>query len=251
MPVATKFASLARMWALQMAPRTQRVAAWDTYRAMLARFRADKDIFLNIGCGTGNVTYRAIQDGIPPLRTLSVDKDKNLWDYGRIVQSYDESAAVPEEVLQDVPFLAGDLLDEKFLPRLPFSASEILSAHDSDLPPVDLTTLTTLAPLHHRVSAIFAERFFHLFPFEQQKDIARRLAPLLIRERGAMVFGRQLGGKAFVATQDDEDLSVFLHSQESWRKMWEEAFPEGEVQVDMSVIPRPRSPETSNLWWSV
>jgi hypothetical protein len=58
---------LARSFAQQMAPCAQRVAEWATYQTMLAHFRADKDksIFANIGCGLGDVSYLAIQDGIP------------------------------------------------------------------------------------------------------------------------------------------------------------------------------------------
>jgi hypothetical protein len=79
--------------------------------------------------------------------------------------------------------------------------------------------LTTLAPLHRRISAIFAERLFHLLPFAHQADLAARLAPLLVPKKGEMVFGQQRDGKTFEATQDDDDesLDVFLHSEESWR----------------------------------
>ncbi|KAJ6584883.1 hypothetical protein B0H19DRAFT_980723 [Mycena capillaripes] len=236
-----RLAPLARLWALQMTPRTQRVAEWAAYQTMLAHFRADKHnfIFANIGCGLGDVSYRAIQDGIPAQQTISVDQDKNLWDFGKMVLSI---AGPPP---QDAPFVAGNLLDAKFLPRLSHAKSS------SARPIPDLKALKTLAPLQNRVSAIFAERLFHILPFEQQDDLAARLIPLLVLKKGAMIFGRQLCGKAFEATQDEDGLNVFLHSAESWRTMWEMAFPKGTINVQTEVIPRVSDPENSNLWWSV
>jgi hypothetical protein len=100
---------------------------------------------------------------------------------------------------RDAPFVEGDLLDEAFLPHLPLSRAHAPSAEpipDGQIPIRDFGALTTLAPLQHRISAIFAERLFHLLPFVHQADLAARLAPLLVPKKGAMVFGRQRGGKS-------------------------------------------------------
>jgi hypothetical protein len=150
---------------------------------------------------------------------------------------------------RDAPFVEGDLLNEAFLPRLPLSRAHAPSAEP--IPIGDFAALTTLAPLQHRISTIFAERLFHLFPFAHQADLAARLAPLLVPKKGAMVFGQQWGGRKFEATQDDESLDVFLHSEESWRAMWAAAFPHRTIDVKTEVIPRASNPGSSNLWWSV
>ncbi|KAJ7136299.1 hypothetical protein C8R43DRAFT_893918 [Mycena crocata] len=224
-----------------MAPRTQRVVQWTVYQTMLSQFRTDKRnfIFLNIGCGFGDVTYRAIQDGIPVAQTLSVDKDRNLWLFGKRAFSF---AGPPP---QTAPFVEGDLFDERFLPRLSHADSPFLESIS------DLASLQTLSPLRRRVSAIFAERLFSLFPFEQQEDLAARLAPLLMQRRGAMIFGRQRAGEKFETVQDGDGLNVFLHSPESWRAMWAGVFPEGTVKLRTELISRPSDPKSSNLWWSV
>ncbi|KAJ7104532.1 hypothetical protein B0H15DRAFT_1016849 [Mycena belliarum] len=197
-----KLQLLAHGWAQQTALRAQRVAQWATYQAMLSRFRADnskhKFIFANIGCGLGEVSYRAIHDGIPARQTLS-----------------------------EAPFVAGDLLDEEFLPRL--SHGNTVSAE----PDPDLWALETLGPLQNRITAIFAERLFHLFPFGQQADLAARLAPLLTRPKA----------RWFLVDN--------MAARHSWRAMWEPAFPKGTIQIQTEVIPRPSDPESSNLWWSV
>ncbi|KAJ7753377.1 hypothetical protein DFH07DRAFT_513241 [Mycena maculata] len=205
---------------------------------MLAEFRANKHnfIFANIGCCLSHVSYRAIQGGIPARQTLSVDKHKKIWDFGKLTLSY---AGPPP---QDAPFVVGDLLDVKFLPRLSHAKPKPTK------PIPDLRALKTLAPLHSRVSVVFAERLFDLLSFEEQEDLAARLAPLLVRRKGAMVFGRQRGGTAFEATQDEDGLDVFLHSPESWRVMWAAAFPKGTINVETEVIPRASNPESSNLW---
>ncbi|KAJ6565446.1 hypothetical protein DFH09DRAFT_919464 [Mycena vulgaris] len=209
---------------------------------MLAHFRTDRHnfIFVNVGSGLGDVSYRAIQDGIPAPQTLSVDKDETFWHLGRMAL---EGAGLPR---WHAPFVEGDLLDEAFLPRLPHANAPSAGR----VPDLDLWALTTLAPLQNRVSAIFAEQLFHLLPFAQQADLAARLAPLLAQKPGAMVFGRQRGGTAVQATHY-EGGRMFLHSPESWRAMWAAAFPKGTINVETEVIPRPSNPESSNLWWSV
>ncbi|KAJ7286161.1 hypothetical protein C8J57DRAFT_1050873, partial [Mycena rebaudengoi] len=83
----------------------------------------------------------------------------------------------------------------------------------------DLGVVRAQAPLQNRVSAIFAERLFHLLSFEQQNDLAARLASLLLHKKGAMLFGRQLGSMVRTSTQDDEGMDVFVHSPKSWRTM--------------------------------
>ncbi|KAJ7924127.1 hypothetical protein B0H13DRAFT_2581194 [Mycena leptocephala] len=141
---------------------------------------------------------------------------------------------------RDAPFVEGDLLDEAFLPRLPLSRAHAPSAEP--IPIGDFGALTTLAPLQHRISAIFAERLFHLLPAPG--------AAVGAEERRDGVWAAA-GREKFEATQDDESLDVFLHSEESWRAMWAAAFPHRTIDVKTEVIPRASNPGSSNLWWSV
>ena len=83
-------------------------------------------------------------------------------------------------------FIPGDVFDNSFIPDDP---SKVETA--TELPP--LSELTSLTPLLGRLSAIHASAFFHLFDEEAQRALALRLAVLLKREPGAVVFGRHQG----------------------------------------------------------
>ena len=122
-----------------------------------------------------------------------------------------------------VPFIQADVFA---LPALPLPAA----------PPPDPLPAppTSLAPLAGRLSAIHMSYFFHLFAEERQAEIARRVAPLLARRAGAMVFGAHVGRheKGFSGEQNTHGIPMFCHSPESWRELWEGVFPAGCVRVD-------------------
>ncbi|KAJ7109805.1 hypothetical protein C8R44DRAFT_263268 [Mycena epipterygia] len=221
-------------------PRTARVARWPVYRQMLSLYKARSDdfIFLNIGCGFGDVTFQAVEDGLDPRRTLSVDTVAKFWEIGKIEILGESDPRAPL-----LPFLHGDLLDKTFLPPLPSASLAAKPARQ----PLDLRSLTTLKPLHGQVSAIFAERLFHLFTDGQQSDLMRRLAPLLSTKKGSMIFGRQIGGQQ---PGEDSETESHMQSPESWTRMWAEAFPEGHVKIDAK-LEKPDEMTPSNLWWSV
>ncbi|KAJ7608457.1 hypothetical protein FB45DRAFT_387819 [Roridomyces roridus] len=111
------------------------------------------------------------------------------------------------------PYVHGALRHAGFLPLL--SKSEAAAGL--------LRNLKALAPLH-QVSAIFAERLFHLLPFaEQEFSLVARLAPLLRPKTGSTVFGRQLGGQVQEDTPDDDghDARVVARYMEGSVTCWE------------------------------
>jgi hypothetical protein len=120
-------------------------------------------------------------------------------------------------------FIHGDILDPSFL---------AIAAPGSgpSSPVLNLQTLTTLTPLHYRVSAIFAGAFFHLFPSaEKQRYIARALAGLLSPERGSIILGVHgglPGEEARFWEPEGTSYRMFCHCERSWREMWEGVFAE-------------------------
>jgi hypothetical protein len=147
-----------------------------------------------------------------------------------------------------VVFLAGDALDADFLkPVQPVLFTPLADS----VPP--LTSLTSLTPLCGNVSAVHISSVFHLFFEPQQLELARALAGLLSPLPGSVIIGSHVGrpSKGFV---EEEMCSgghhMFCHSPKSWRKMWEEVFPIGSVQVDVE-LKRNVSTMTSNRFWLI
>ena len=129
----------------------------------------------------------------------------------------------------------------------------------------DLRSLTSLNPLHGRVSAVRAAALFHLFGEEKQLHLARALAGLLSPEPGSVIFGAHIG----VAEEKGFEPSVirrdhhrmWCHSPESWNELWDGlVFDKGVVKVQTKLIQgerkmlQPDAPQNSTLTflvWSV
>lgn len=100
---------------------------------------------------------------------------------------------------------------------------------------VDLSSLTSLTPLHGKISAIHASSFFHLFGEEQQSEIAYLLGSLLSPAPGSIIFGTH-AGSAEKSLQEhklssDQRVKIFSHSPESWNALWDEVFVHGKVET--------------------
>ena len=153
-----------------------------------------------------------------------------------------------------VAFVPGNVFDTEHLSIVaPFIAN---SPPATSVP--DLSTLTSLNPLHGHVSAIYISRFFHLFPKDAQVRLARALAGLLSPKPGSMIFGIQLGLPE--SGELENPLSptprrLFCHNSRSWSELWDgEVFPKGTVKVTAFVTEGSKDAETSSLHrlvWSV
>ena len=138
-----------------------------------------------------------------------------------------------------IAFIPGDAFDAKHLDVVP----PLASAHEpTGLPEgsaLDLGSLTSLNPLHGRVSALHASSFFHLFSEARQLHIARALAGLLSPEPGSVIFGLHVGkaDKGFISYTVYEDRQMFCHSPESWAQLWDGVvFEKGAVDVKAKLV---------------
>jgi len=81
-----------------------------------------------------------------------------------------------------------------------------------------------LAELEGKVDIIYAGSFLHLFNYEQQVAVCKRIVGLLKARKGSLVLGRQAGnveaGERVHRTNAVQ--SMFRHNEESFRKMWAE-----------------------------
>ncbi|TBU33176.1 hypothetical protein BD309DRAFT_602586 [Dichomitus squalens] len=206
-----------------------KIARMPAYPQFLELGRQRKDaIFLDVGCGFGNDTRKAIIDGWPIERVIVADLSPEMWNIG-----HELFRSTPETF--PVPFLQGDILDPAYLapaPILPTSSTPILEP----LPPIG--EMKALTELHGKISAVFASAFFHLFEFEAQQQVARKLAGLLSPLPGSMIFGSHTG-MAEKERWDEGGTWTDCHSPESWTELWEGIFAEAGARVEVKTRLRP------------
>ncbi|KZO93610.1 hypothetical protein CALVIDRAFT_485552 [Calocera viscosa TUFC12733] len=161
-------------------------------------------LLLDIGCCFGADSRRAVLDGFPATQIMASDLHAEFWDLGHELFR-DSQEKVP------ITFLAGDVFDRSFLSPSP---------PGTPLSGLTLPELTSLTPLHGRLSAIHASLFFHLFSRAKQEELAALLAGLLLHEKGSVIFGHQIGAEEEGLGQQ---FGRWAHNCESWRVMWEGA----------------------------
>jgi len=180
-------------------------------------------ILLDLGCCFGNDARKAVADGFPASQVLASDLRPEYWELGhKLFRSSPENFPIH--------FIPGDVFDDNFL------SPATSPSQDRPATTVDLTKLTSLNPLHHRIAAIHTSAFFHLFDEEEQKSLALRLGALLSHEPGSIIFGSHGGAKEPGVRPGGR--KSFAHSPESWQELWDGVvFPKGSVVVEASLSP--------------
>ncbi|KDR76360.1 hypothetical protein GALMADRAFT_247795 [Galerina marginata CBS 339.88] len=219
-----------------------KIARLPGYKHALKLLQDRRDsILLDIGCCFGNDARKAVVDGWPVQNVIASDLQQGFWNCG-----HELFKSTPETF--PAAFIPGDVFDPVML-TLP-TENALQPSVEAPLPP--LNTLTSLTPLTHRISAIHASAFFHLFPEARQLELAHRLARLLRPEKGSIIFGqhgsRPEKGFRVEAGRvvNGRTVYMFCHSPDSWREMWtQEVFgPDNsmgvEVEVDAELVERKR-----------
>ena len=107
-------------------------------------------------------------------------------------------------------------------------AADVFAAGEAD----------ALRGLDARVDVVYTASFLHLFGWAEQVAVGRRVVRLL-RGKGSVVFGRQVGSVRAGAYERRAGLggSVYRHDGESFRRMWRqigrETGTEWRVEVQM------------------
>ncbi|KAH9481459.1 Methyltransferase ausD [Psilocybe cubensis] len=195
------------------------IARLSAYPKVLKLLEQRKDpILLDLGCCFGNDSRKAMIDGWPIENIVASDLRQEFWECGHELFK-STPASFP------VAFIAGDVFDSSMLDM----ESDTQADPDSIRP---LRNLTSLSPLKHKVSAIHVSALFHLFDEDHQRDLAHRLASLLLLEKGSIIFGQhgaqpEMGTRLEIVRMDGTDSEIgqhtmFCHSPESWKKLWEE-----------------------------
>ncbi|KAG2154063.1 hypothetical protein DEU56DRAFT_751711 [Suillus clintonianus] len=192
----------------------------------LGRERPDA-VLLDIGCCFGVDARRAAADGFPAKNIIASD----------ILNDFLE---LSHELFKTTPasypgyHLPGDVFDPGFLS---------IAALSNDIPPapaIDLSSLKSLNPLHGRISAINATRFFHLFTEDKQLHLAKALAGLLSAQPGSVICGNHVGNLekgVVIAHILGSEHRLFSHSPQTWTSLWDgEVFEKGTVKVETELV---------------
>ncbi|KIJ16048.1 hypothetical protein PAXINDRAFT_113810 [Paxillus involutus ATCC 200175] len=179
-------------------------------------------IFLDIGCCVSTDIRKAIADGFPAERTIGSDLHPEFGDLAHKLFK-----TTPETFPGH--FIPGDAFNPVMLSIVqPFGAVP-------DSPEPDLKTLTSLNPLHGRISVIHASNFFHMFDESKQLHLARALAGLLSPAPGSIICGGHCAlpeKGTSVESPFGPSMELFCHSPQSWTEMWDGVvFPKGSVEV--------------------
>ncbi|KNE98158.1 hypothetical protein PSTG_08622 [Puccinia striiformis f. sp. tritici PST-78] len=104
---------------------------------------------------------------------------------------------------------------------------------------IQLNHLESLNPLEQKARFITCNSVFHLFDEERQTELARRLASLLNDQKsGSTIFGTHVGSDDFCFGRGETGKrEMFMHSPETWKKMWEKIYQPGEARIQVELAP--------------
>jgi len=83
---------------------------------------------------------------------------------------------------------------------------------------------SALSGLDGKIDIIYAGSFLHLFNYEGQIEVCKRLVKLLREKRDSLILGRQVGNTdagEYVQTTNESGI-MYRHNAESFKKMWDE-----------------------------
>jgi hypothetical protein len=112
----------------------------------------------------------------------------------------------------DFMALGYDLFKDKDKLKTKFIAADVF---DDDSP---------LTNLYGQMSIVYTGSFFHLFYYDEQLTVAKRVVKLLKPTAGSMVVGRQMGNvnSGFHSQSGYEgEKPRYRHNAESWAELWD------------------------------
>lgn len=178
------------------------------YPTVLAAGKAGNALFLDLGCCMGSDVRKLAYDGYPARNIFGCDLRPEYIDAG--YKLYRDRATCA------IRFFTSNVFDVpmSFIPP--------------SVPSVPVSEITDLKQLTGALSHVYAGALFHLFDEGTQYAIALRLAVLLRREKGAIVFGRHSGLVQEGMIDDHLGRTRYGHSPASWTRMWKRVFAEAE-----------------------
>ncbi|EGO19947.1 hypothetical protein SERLADRAFT_352420, partial [Serpula lacrymans var. lacrymans S7.9] len=210
------------------------------YENVLEMGKEGNTLFLDMGCCMGTDVRKLVLDGYPEGNIVAVDIRQEYIDIGH--QLYHDKDTCK------IRFSSGDVFD------IPLSSA--ISAQSN----VSLSAVVHLSQLRGCITHVYTGALFHLFDEATQYAIALRLATLLERTRGAMVFGRHSALEEEGMIEDPMARVRYGHSPKSWPRLWERVFAKldgvefAETRVVVKAELREYSGsalQTRMMYWSV
>jgi len=211
------------IWALYFCKT--RVITHPAYAAVLELSKKDESqpIFLDVGSFAGIDLRQVVHTGMKPENVMGTDL---IDDWAKIGNKLFNGKGV-------VPFVKGDIFCNSILDRsTPPNPSSLNKST-----PIQLNELKSLNPLKRRVRFITCNSVFHLFDEERQTELALRLASLLDNRSGSTIFGTHVGSDDCYLLKGTGKRGMFMHSPETWRKMWEKIYEPGEARIHVELGP--------------
>jgi SAM-dependent methyltransferase len=189
------------------------LGGFDTYAEIVKRLKSGNERYLDLGCCFGQDIRRLVTDGVPGHVLTGSDLRQGFLDLG-----YD--------LFQD-----RDKLQSKMI------AADIFAPGSG------------LGSLQGNIDIIHASSFFHLFDYEGQKEVARRVVQLLRPQKDSLLVGRQVGNmhaheETTAATGNDK---MYLQNVDSWKHMWKEIGHETGTQWEVEAVMKDW-PEGRSKW---
>ncbi|KAI0320795.1 hypothetical protein OF83DRAFT_1162217 [Amylostereum chailletii] len=169
-------------------------------------------VLLDIGCCMGTDVRKLTSDGFPASQILACDLRSEFLALGH--KLYADVATC------SIHFFPADIF------TIPISASASVIAEVSS--EIAITQSTNIADLIGRVTFIYTGALFHLWDESTQRALALRLARLLKRVPGAIIFGRHQGLPEAGLIDDHLKRTRYGHLTSSWTGLWQSVFEEVE-----------------------
>ncbi len=146
--------------------------------------------FVDLGCCFGQEVRQLALEGVPPENMCGMDLRQEFIDLG-----YD--LFLDRDTLRSEMVGGVDVLDEEN---------------------------SVLKKVEGEIDIVYTASFFHLFNWDQQVSIAKRVVKILKPQLGSMLFGRHSANlvakhysRRHILGQD-----VYRHNMESWENMWKQ-----------------------------
>lgn len=150
--------------------------------------KSGEEKYLDLGCCFGQDIRRLVKDGVASENCYGSDLRLNFMELGYEL------------------FLDKNSLKTKFIEADVFDPESNLKSLDG------------------QIDILHAAAFFHLFDYENQKKVGKRVARLLRPQKGSLLVGRQVGnvkGGEF-EHRTNTTQKMFRHDVETWKQMWKE-----------------------------
>ena len=171
------------------------ISSFPEYSKVLARAQAG-DSVLDLGCGLGQDLRLLATDGAPPANMHAIDVSRDLWDLGfELFNDREKMTAT---------FVEANVLD----------------------------SVSGLEKLKGSFDVIIANQFIHLFDWEGQVSVIKRIVEL--SRPGTMLIGYQ---RAQVPPREIERQwgKMYFHDHETYKSLWQRVELETKSAWDLKV----------------